>query len=85
MLAEGVFSDLRPDAVFGLHARAQLAVGRAAYTPGGALAAVDHFRVTIRGRQSHGAAPHLGIDPGGDGGPRRSRRSKPSGHAPCRR
>ena len=63
MLAEGVFSDLRPDAVFGLHARAQLAVGQAAYTPGGALAAVDHFRVTIRGRQSHGAAPHLGIDP----------------------
>ena len=63
MLAEGVFSDLRPDAVFGLHASAQLAVGRAAYTPGGALAAVDHFRVTIRGRQSHGAAPHLGIDP----------------------
>ena len=59
MLAEGVFSDLRPDAVFGLHASAQLAVGRAAYTPGGALAAVDHFRVTIRGRQSHGAAPHL--------------------------
>ena len=63
MLAEGVFSELRPDAVFGLHARAQLAVGRAVYTPGGALAAVDHFRVTIRGRQSHGAAPHLGIDP----------------------
>ena len=63
MLAEGVFSDLRPEAVFGLHARAHLDVGRAAYTPGGALAAVDHFRVTIRGRQSHGAAPHLGIDP----------------------
>ena len=53
----------RPEAVFGLHARAHLDVGRAAYTPGGALAAVDHFRVTIRGRQSHGAAPHLGIDP----------------------
>jgi len=63
MLEEGVFSDPRPEAVFGLHASAQLPVGKVAYTPGGALAAVDHFRVTIRGRQSHGAAPHLGIDP----------------------
>ena len=63
MLEEGVFSELRPEAVFGLHASAHLGVGRAAYTPGGALAAVDHFRVVIRGVQSHGAAPHLGIDP----------------------
>ena len=63
MLEEGVFSEPRPEAVFGLHASAQLPVGKVAYTPGGALAAVDHFRVTIRGRQSHGAAPHLGIDP----------------------
>jgi amidohydrolase len=63
MLDEGVFTELQPEAVFGLHASAQLDVGKAAYTPGGALAAVDHFRVTIHGRQSHGAAPHLGIDP----------------------
>ncbi len=63
MLEEGVFLEPRPEAVFGLHASAQLPVGKVAYTPGGALAAVDHFRVTIRGRQSHGAAPHLGIDP----------------------
>jgi len=63
MLEEGVFSEFRPEAVFGLHASAHLDVGKAAYTPGGALAAVDHFRVTIRGRQSHGAAPHLGVDP----------------------
>ena len=63
MLEEGVFDELRPEAVFGLHASAYVDVGKAVYTPGGALAAVDHFRVTIRGRQSHGAAPHLSIDP----------------------
>ena len=63
MLEEGVFHDPRPEAVFGLHASAHADVGRVAYTPGGALAAVDHFRATIRGRQAHGAAPHLGIDP----------------------
>lgn len=63
MLEEGVFRDPRPEAVFGLHASAHADVGRVAYTPGGALAAVDHFRVVIRGRQAHGAAPHLSIDP----------------------
>ena len=63
MLAEGVFQDPRPEAVFGLHSSAHADVGRVAYTPGGALAAVDHFRATIRGRQAHGAAPHLSIDP----------------------
>ena len=63
MLEEGAFHDPRPEAVFGLHASAHADVGRVAYTPGGALAAVDHFRVTIRGRQAHGAAPHLSVDP----------------------
>ncbi len=63
MLDEGVFDTLQPEAIFGLHASAHLDVGRAAYTPGGALAAVDQFRITIRGQQAHGAAPHLSIDP----------------------
>jgi amidohydrolase len=63
MLAEGVFRTLRPAAVFGLHTKAQLDVGIIGYTPGPALAATDQFRVVIRGRQAHGAAPHLGIDP----------------------
>ena len=63
MLAEGVFDEFQPEAVFGLHARAGLDVGGIEYTPAGALAAVDHFRVTIRGEQAHGAAPHLSVDP----------------------
>ena len=63
MLDEGVFDALRPEAVFGLHARAALDAGGIEYTPGGALAAVDQFRITLRGEQAHGAAPHLSIDP----------------------
>lgn len=63
MLDEGVFDTLRPEAIFGLHARASLDVGGIEYTPGGALAAVDQFRITVRGEQAHGAAPHLGVDP----------------------
>ena len=63
MLDEGVFDNVRPEAIFGLHARASLDVGGIEYTPGGALAAVDQFRIAVRGEQAHGAAPHLGVDP----------------------
>ena len=63
MLAEGVFADPRPAAVFGLHTMASMDVGTLGYTPGPALAAVDHFWITIKGRQAHGASPHLSVDP----------------------
>lgn len=63
MIAEGVLEDPLPEAIFGFHTYAQLEVGKIGYTPGGALAAVDHFYVTITGKQAHGAAPHLSVDP----------------------
>ncbi|MDH4042845.1 MAG: amidohydrolase [Gemmatimonadota bacterium] len=63
MLEEGAFADPRPSAVFGLHTMASLDVGVVGYTPGPALAAVDQFWITVRGRQAHGASPHLSVDP----------------------
>jgi amidohydrolase len=63
MLEEGVFSDRRPQAVFGLHSWPGLAVGEVGYIEGAHMAAVDHFVIKVRGEQSHGAAPHLGRDP----------------------
>lgn len=63
MIEEGVLQDPRPEAIFGMHTFAHLEVGKIGYTPGGALAAVDHFYATINGKQAHGAAPHLAVDP----------------------
>ena len=63
MVKQGVMDNPKPSAVFGLHTFAQMEVGTLGYTPGPALAAVDHFKVRIIGRQSHGASPHLGVDP----------------------
>ena len=63
MIKEGVLENPRPAAIFGLHTKAQLDVGIIGYTPGPALAATDRFRAVIKGRQAHGAAPHLSIDP----------------------
>jgi len=63
MVAEGVFDEPRPQAVFGLHTFSELEVGTIGLTVGPALAAVDHFKVTIEGEQAHGAQPHLSVDP----------------------
>ncbi len=63
MVAEGVLEDPRPEAIFGLHAYPEFEVGQLGYTVGPALAAVDHFRIQVIGRQSHGARPEEGVDP----------------------
>jgi amidohydrolase len=63
MLREGIFKDPQPEAVFGLHTLAELPLGQIGYTPGPSFAAVDHLRITLRGRQTHGAQPHQGVDP----------------------
>ena len=63
MLEEGVFADVRPEAILGLHTFAHMPVGQVGYTPGPAMAAADRFIIRIHGRQAHGASPHLAIDP----------------------
>jgi amidohydrolase len=63
MLEEGAFRDPRPEAVFGLHAKAEMDVGTVGYAPGPFLAGASSWRATVRGRQAHGAMPHLAVDP----------------------
>lgn len=62
MLAENVFGDLRPEAIFGLHAWPQDA-GTVKIIPGPFMAGSDRLRITVNGRQTHGAQPHRGVDP----------------------
>jgi len=61
MVKEGVMEGI--DAVFGLHINAGTYVGQINYRPKGMMAAVDDFRITLHGKQAHGSAPWLGIDP----------------------
>ena len=63
MVEEGLFKDFRPDAIFGMHVTSAYPVGTVALRPGGMMASSDTFRMTIHGRQSHGATPWRGIDP----------------------
>lgn len=63
MVKQGVFADFKPDAVFGMHVTSAYAVGTVALRAGGMMASSDTFRITVVGRQSHGATPWKGIDP----------------------
>ncbi len=63
MLAEGVFRDFKPDAVFGLHVFSTLQAGQLGVRGGPLMAASDRFSIDVIGRQTHGSRPWGGIDP----------------------
>jgi amidohydrolase len=63
MVAEGALLNPVPGAIFGLHVTSQLATGRIGWRSGPTMASSDYFKITVQGRQTHGAAPWLGVDP----------------------
>jgi amidohydrolase len=63
MVKEGVMDDPKIDAVFGIHINSATEVGTIKYKSGSMMAASDWFEIKIKGRQTHGAYPWLGIDP----------------------
>jgi amidohydrolase len=71
MVEEGIFSAIKPDAVLAFHANGDPPdeegndefLGKVAYAPGPTYAAATRWSATVTGRQAHGAAPHLGVDP----------------------
>ena len=63
MLAEGLFKENKPDAVFGLHVTSSMNTGVVGYRTGPYMAAVDDFELKVIGKQAHGSRPWSGIDP----------------------
>ena len=63
MLVEGAFADPKPDAVLGLHVGSNMPAGKLGYRAGPRNAGADVFRITVKGRQTHGASPWRGVDP----------------------
>ena len=63
MLEEGIFDQVKPEAVFGLHVFSTLNAGVIGYRTGPFMAASDRFRIVVKGRQTHGARPWGGVDP----------------------
>ncbi|MGH7783189.1 MAG: amidohydrolase [Candidatus Binatia bacterium] len=63
MVKEGVMDNPKIDAIFGIHINAQTEIGKIGYKPGAAMASSDWFSIKVKGKQTHGAYPWLGIDP----------------------
>ncbi len=63
MLKEGLFETLKPDVIFGLHVTSSAPSGVALLRAGPAMASVDSFTITVKGKQVHGSAPWRGVDP----------------------
>jgi amidohydrolase len=61
VLTSGVLEDVRE--IYGLHTAADLAPGIIGVSPGATHAAVGLFKITIRGKGAHGAAPQQSRDP----------------------
>ena len=56
----GILDDV--DEIYGLHVWPQLPVGTVGLKKGNLMAASDHFLVHIKGKATHGAEPHNGVD-----------------------
>jgi hippurate hydrolase len=63
MIRDGLFEQFPVEAVFGMHNWPGEKVGRFAVAPGPVMASSNEFKITIRGKGSHAALPHNGIDP----------------------
>jgi hippurate hydrolase len=63
MIADGLFKRFPCEAVFGMHNRPGLPLGRFAVRSGPMMAGGAFFDIDVEGRGSHGARPESGVDP----------------------
>jgi amidohydrolase len=62
MLDDGLFERFPCDAIYAIHNIPDMPLGTVTALTGTAMAAIDYFKVVLRGRSAHGAQPHQGID-----------------------
>lgn len=63
MMEDGLFEQCPMEAVFGMHNWPGIPAGSFGITPGPMMASSNEFEVLIKGKGSHAAQPHKGIDP----------------------
>src|SRR4051794_23841217 len=63
MVKDGLFDRFPCDAIFGMHNRPGLAVGKFQIRTGPMMAGGAYFDITVNGRGAHGARPESSIDP----------------------
>jgi amidohydrolase len=63
MVEDGLFERFPCDAIFGMHNRPGLAIGKFQIRTGAMMAGGAYFDIAVTGRGAHGARPEAGIDP----------------------
>src|SRR5229473_676850 len=63
MVKDGLFDEFPCDAIFGMHNRPGLAIGKFQIRSGAMMAGGAFFDIAITGRGAHGARPESGVDP----------------------
>jgi amidohydrolase len=62
MIGDGVLEDPKLDLVLGYHNWPAVQAGRVGYNASVVTSAADAFDITLKGRDGHGAHPHLAVD-----------------------
>jgi amidohydrolase len=62
MIADGALEDPKLDLILGYHNWPAVPAGKVGYNAEAVMAAADAFDVTLKGRDGHGAHPHLAVD-----------------------
>lgn len=63
MVENGILTDPKVDAAFGLHVQSTDPTGRLGYATGVNSASLDTFILKIKGKGGHSSQPHLCVDP----------------------
>jgi len=63
MIKDGLFKKYPMEQVFGMHNWPGLGVGQFAVSTGPVMASSNEFKIVVKGKGSHAALPHNGIDP----------------------
>jgi amidohydrolase len=62
MIADGVLEAPQLDLILGFHNWPAVQAGKVGYNAGAVMSAADAFDITLKGRDGHGAHPHLAVD-----------------------
>ena len=63
MVEEGALENPKVDAIYGLHINSATPVGQVRYKAKGIMAAAQRFVIDVNGKQAHGSAPWMSVDP----------------------
>lgn len=63
IIESGILDEFNIQAFFGQHINPELPSGKIATKSGPLMASTDEFHITISGKSTHAAQPHLGADP----------------------